>query len=950
MARYADLDPHATTITQVPTLSPVNWNSIGQQAPQPLPISARHSDDRLPVADIVILTWTNAEWSALDYIFLHSDKPRANGDATWKEGWFPYTRGSASYTPDAKSGALWGWFQFVKIIDRSARPWRVLLFKSNSHLAHSPWIPGLSAMVRQILDETGADRIYSIGTAGGSRLNEKLGASVVTNCAQFDMQRPQNYKDNDNGALYRCKTWYPSTALFADIEQSLLFKMNQVVTPDALENIFEELKKKHPDDPDMDDLKLSDLVNDPLRPDLLDRPRILPLINTPLLTTDFYFIAGESNAAPYSFLEMDDAVIAREADRMNVRYVFVRNVSDPIVSLVTQSGKKIAEDIRSDWSGIIYNHYGLLTSFNGALAAWATIAGEGISGYVPQRSANIEADSDPLEVKLAYQVRSCGSCEFFWPQDKTQQVYGPYTAYDFDINAPYAALPAQDALASSWLLGRTRPPAFPEAEILDGCWKAPIMTIGINPNMTAFSPGRTGASWCYPNFYTTNGSNEWNKYAWYYRHRTVYQERLNFDFVRRFILPEGRVFAPAPGQIISALRTDDNPAWTFHVRYDGDAADTEINLPGKQGDFPYMLLFDAYPPNNVFKAGDVLAGKLSVPGGLRVEIQQQQQGYYMQFVPVLQHFEKTLQAQGIEQAKVQIGEDVCQLDMVACASPHWNPGFLGGTPESVQTIVENCVTRNAWAIKQFLQVRPAALYIVSARSWEMFRQAFGSFVRRDPPLSTDPADGDFTLLRETTDAEHPCEFAVKLEVDGQIYESVTRLIITPHFSYNENFLPQFRLSPEAWSSFSEAQPECVTAMTPERGFTLVKDPQHPDNYVALQLPGDEAKRAEALAWLQQSYPMAYSILEPNFYDPHTQMASVLDDLWAKKVLSWHVDPEGHGYLSRTPGPCHFCSNRHWQLPFGCSYGSDKEKPLPAEFLEKVAAKLVEMGPPAPEAS
>jgi hypothetical protein len=41
--------------------------------------------------------------------------------------------------------------------------------------------------------------------------------------------------------------------------------------------------------------------------------------------------------------------------------------------------------------------------------------------------------------------------------------------------------------------------------------------------------------------------------------------------------------------------------------------------------------------------------------------------------------------------------DVCQLDMVACASPHWNPGFRGGSPQDVAAIAENCVAKNAWA-------------------------------------------------------------------------------------------------------------------------------------------------------------------------------------------------------------------------------------------------------------
>jgi hypothetical protein len=50
---------------------------------------------------------------------------------------------------------------------------------------------------------------------------------------------------------------------------------------------------------------------------------------------------------------------------------------------------------------------------------------------------------------------------------------------------------------------------------MDGCRKAPIMTIGINPNLTAFAPGRAGASWCYPDFSDASGGDAATKYAYY---------------------------------------------------------------------------------------------------------------------------------------------------------------------------------------------------------------------------------------------------------------------------------------------------------------------------------------------------------------------------------------------------------------------------------------------------
>jgi nucleoside phosphorylase len=920
-----------------------------------LPIDRRFPNDPLPAADIVIVTWTSAEWSAMDHVFAGSDDGavRAIDDWSWKQNWFPYARGAAGFTPDPKSGPLWGSFRLVKITDRSQRPWRVLLFKSNSHLAHPPWIDGLSAMTRAILTDTGADRIYSIGTAGGGRLNARLGDVVVTNAALLDLQRPQNFGDPDNGAMFRCQTWYPATALKAEVEQNLLYRIKDLATSDFLNGLFAQLPARDPDDPGK--YTLDDLLNAPLQPDNLGTPFIHLLKDVPLLTTDFYFIGAEDDATAYSFLEMDDAVIAREAGRLGVRYVFIRNISDPLVNTRTRSGQLLSDGVRSAWSALIYERCGWFTSFNGALATWATIASEGTPIYDPPRVRGVvpppDTSGDPLEVKLVREVRACSSCSFFWPDDKRQQPYGPYTSFDVGLNTPYTVPAGNGKDAHRWLLGRTRAPSFPDPAVADGCRKAPIMTIGINPNLTAFLPSQRGAAWAYPSFSNAGGTDAWTKYAWYYRYRTVYQERLTLDFVRKFLLPEGRIYAARNGHLTAAQRPDDSPQWTITIRYDGDATDTVITLPGRLGDFPYMALFDVFPPNNAFVAGDIIAGRVAVPEGLQVEVLQEPQGYYTQFQPALHKFQETLHAAGHTGASLQIGEDVIQLDMVACASPHWNPGFLGGTPESVGTIVENCVSRNAWAIKQFIQTRPAVLFIVSQSSWNMLRQFFGAHVVRAQPLPDKPEDHDFTLLRLTTDPMQPCSLSVDVEIDGLRYEHTTRLVITPHFSYGTNFVPQYRLSQTEWQSFSASYPDCVAAMTDANGLHLVlPDQDKPDAYVVVQLSADPGKAATTRSLLEQQFATAAEALRPSYYDANAMMASVLDDLYRQGKLAWTDTGNGAGYLTRTEGSCRFCVNHHWHFPNECRYGKNKEQSPPPGFLERVAAKVVATGKPAPLAA
>lgn len=960
LCRYNDVAPHAALdqrpdVRRTPPLPAVNWAAVGQTAPVHIAIGARKPEDPLPHADVVILTWTSAEWFALDHVFFNSNKAGDPGDREWMKAWHPYNRGASAFATAAVTD-LWGSFQLVEIADRSGRPWRVLVFKSNAHLAHPPWIAGLTAMLRCILEDTQPDRIYSIGTAGGARQDQHLGDAVVTNAALLDLLDPQNTLDADNGNMYRCPTWFPATSLIKAVEGSLLYRMNEVVTLDALNDLFATLKTKHPNDPGLAELTLDDLLNDALRPDHLGTPKVQVLRDTPLLTADFYFVATGNSSDAYAFVEMDDAVIAREANRAGVRFACVRNISDPVMRERTNKGTLISQAVLGDWSGLIYSSFSLQTSYNGALAAWATIAGDGNADYDPARASAADVEEqhhlkdDPLEVKLAFQVQSCGTCSFFWPDKKQKQPYGPYTAYDFDVSVPSAASGSLSG-ASRWVTGHTRPPSFPNGEIIDGCRKAPIMTIGINPNLTAFLPGQTGAAWCYPDFSSDGGSDPWTKYAWYYRYRSVYQEKFSLDFVKKYVLPDGQVRAARSGQIVKTDRPNDSPAWTVTVRYDGDAADTVIPLPGKVGDFPFVLLLDAYPPHNKFAPGDVIAGRIAVPGGIQVEVVQQPEGYYMQFIPVLQQFQDTLRKDGHTQASLRIGEDVCQLDMVACASPHWNPGFLGGTQDSVVQIVDNCVTRNAWAIKQMVQTRPAVLYIVSQSSWDMFRHAFGAHVHRTPAISEKPVDNDYTLLRETTDPEHPAYIEFDVTVDGQRYASRTRLVITPHFSYNSNFLPQFRLSPADWKTLQETQASCIAALTFANGFIIQPpDPKFPNDYQAVTLSADPAKAAASLAWLEREFPSGYQALRPYYYDPHVMMASVLDNMYAHGALAWKERSNGTGYLDRTEGSCQFCVNRHWQFPGECRYDKPRETPPPPGFLEKVAARIVATGkPPSPPA-
>jgi hypothetical protein len=55
-----------------------------------------------------------------------------------------------------------------------------------------------------------------------------------------------------------------------------------------------------------------------------------------------------------------------------VAFGFVRNVSDPVQNAA------LPAEIQGSWGSAVYDTYGIYTSFNGALAAWAVLVNAGM--------------------------------------------------------------------------------------------------------------------------------------------------------------------------------------------------------------------------------------------------------------------------------------------------------------------------------------------------------------------------------------------------------------------------------------------------------------------------------------------------------------------------------------------------------------------------------------------
>ncbi|MDH5327169.1 MAG: hypothetical protein OEZ68_18355 [Gammaproteobacteria bacterium] len=355
MSRYSDTLAHRR-VKHFP-LPPVDWNRIDAEAPRVLGFDYHGPNSRLPKADAVVITWTSAEWSALDHVMINSDSYRNPTAEHWRDAWLHYAYDAPVDNNDNFTGnPLWG---FIRLVEINAK--KVLLLKSDAHLAHPPYAAGLSHLIQLLIEQAQPSEIFSIGTAGGSELEEKLADVVITNAAVMNARLKNNQVPYNHETI--SNSWNVPEQFLQTVRENLFYDINEILTTQQLQTLCQKLNHKL-----QSSYPLEQLVNAALRPPLpLSKIRLCK--DKPLLTTDFYYIAPESGDPKYSTLEMDDAVIAYECKSKNVHFTFIRNISDPLVT------GGLPDHVRDDWSSLIYEAFGLYSSFNGALACWAVLAG-----------------------------------------------------------------------------------------------------------------------------------------------------------------------------------------------------------------------------------------------------------------------------------------------------------------------------------------------------------------------------------------------------------------------------------------------------------------------------------------------------------------------------------------------------------------------------------------------
>lgn len=341
-------------IKNTPDLPAIDWSLVGQQAPTLLDSPA----DSLPEADAVVITWAGAEWAAMQHVFCASETPMpySAGRASNWDGWQKYDKDMPPYSgQEGDDWTYWGYYRLVEIRGR-----KVLLFKSNTHL---DW-PGeqyLEDLIRVLVQYARPKLLMSIGTAGGARTEDHEGTVNVVRAGTLYVEgEPQSEWPNYSNE------WRADWSIVGGENFSkLLFPVP--TTESDLESLREQFNQAYGTGYTLAELNAGDLDYGDTVPQVND----LTNAGTPLLTTDTFILGSTSgDYADFACVEMDDAVIARVCLGENVAFGFVRNLSDPV------QNAELPLDVQGNWGGVLYDAYGLYTSYNGALAAWALIGGQ----------------------------------------------------------------------------------------------------------------------------------------------------------------------------------------------------------------------------------------------------------------------------------------------------------------------------------------------------------------------------------------------------------------------------------------------------------------------------------------------------------------------------------------------------------------------------------------------
>jgi hypothetical protein len=482
-----------------------------------------------------------------------------------------------------------------------------------------------------------------------------------------------------------------------------------------------------------------------------------------------------------------------------------------------------------------------------------------------------------VEVQLAWEVMTCKAMretydEQTHPCHYFNRHFGPWLAYDWIHEKPRKPL-KPDEIKN--IEARTNGNRFTVPALAGGCRKAPIMTIGINPNMPSWQLNEEGSRWCYPYF------DNIAEYATYYRYQTIFQEQYDIDFLKGFIDPNAAIVAREDGTVNDISYDDAQENIEIKVSYN----ERGITIPRQ------CAILCSKGKN--FKKGDIIAGQIKLPVGIPTEVEKKTVGYYQLFEKILDIAESKLKVAGLipHETALHAGEDVLLGDMVACASPGWTAKSGGVPQEERDKISSVCCSERGWLALQFQQTKPNIVVFSGTSAFTMFKKAFKgiSFTPELPKNLVGPYGWlKFTLQNRVMMSVNDSEFK-------------TRIIVAPHFSYPVNFSNCYAFSLDEWQEFQSKWPDAVRLLnaSPDGGQVLIG------------LDNIHANK--------EDMKDAWDDLRKMLIEPFDMIASIIVEEFQKGTLKFDSQNK---HFERTAGPCRFCNNHLFKITEACPYGKD----------------------------
>lgn len=513
----------------------------------------------------------------------------------------------------------------------------------------------------------------------------------------------------------------------------------------------------------------------------------------------------------------------------------------------------------------------------------------------------------PPEIRLVHEVRACRLCKAL----HSDSPYGPFAqvAESLDLttgNGP-RQLPVED-------LGR------PEPTVLHGCRKAPVMLIGINPNL----PGHFVMPRSKPKSDWKSGS---------YRLITRHASDTEYAVAHRFA-PQNGLEIDQPADLESLLRDDLSllvaPKAGVIVPEDPDHPQTEsvssrermhrkarLVLKFDDGecriyDFEWPAERNFVVVRGRFKAGDVIAGYIDTTARDRfaaVLRRKKTDSYYLNAQRLLAGMARHLDSA----ARLELGEDMSLHDAVACASPNWN---ASGLP--LDLIGQNCISRRSWLHQQIAHSVPLVLLVTSQEALKLLArdQTLGTLDPGELPLPK-VAGGKQGLFAHV--ARHGMWW--NQTVAGRRHR--IRVVLAPHISYSDNINPQCYFSGSEWAAFKVAHAAVVTQLEQspkglDERIKVVRGTDNGANHlpdVSVYLDNDcqDGPLWQKLAQLDGE---AVQELRDHWFDP----VELLSQAVSEELLRQQVRLDAQGHLQRSAGPCAYCDNPWWKIGNGCAYG------------------------------